>query len=83
MDLGNESPSPTIFPRFFKVKIKKYEPDSVNAYNVAIKNMDQSPALNGMLCRAGGTGDTYLLINTPWPQKTKRIPKSYSYLRNR
>ena len=76
MDLGNESPSPRIFPRFFNVKIKSYERGSVNVYNVAIKNMDQSPALNGMLSRAGGTGDTCLVINTPLaPKKQNEYPK--------
>ena len=33
--------------------------------------MGQSTVLNGMLSRAGGTGGTHLLINTPSPNKNK------------
>ena len=79
MDLANESPPSTIFPScFLKVKVERHERDSVNANNGVIENMGHSPALNIMLSRAGGTGGTYLLINTP-----KRITERYPCLRNR
>ena len=58
---------------FLKLKLKRHERDSVNADNVAIKNMGQSSALNCMLFSAGGPGGTYLLINTTRPNKNKMI----------
>ena len=56
---------------FLKLKLKRYERDSVNANNVASNNMGQSSALNCMLFSADGPEGTYLLINTTGPNINK------------